>query len=134
MKATTRILLALLLLPLCACEREAHLYNLESGAMSVLHYSGGSRGKLGGTLATGETVKGEYSTVVNAAVAWGSIYSSVYTATGSEVALGGASHGSAVLTGDKGSVLECEYVSSSLGGHGTGACRDNHGTKYRLLY
>jgi hypothetical protein len=39
--------------------------------------------------------------------------------------------GTAILTGDKGTILNCEFISS---GHGSGACQDNHGVKYKLLF
>lgn len=129
------IFLVVIVLPLCGCDREAHLYNLDTGAMTVLRYTAGkSRGSLSGAFPSGEKLTGEYSTVTNAAVAWGSIYGSVYSASGSAVAVGGRQTGTAILTGDKGSVLDCEYVSGALSGHGTGACRDNHGGKYKLLF
>jgi hypothetical protein len=127
-------LLSLLLL--YGCTKEAHLYDLTTGAQTLIRYSanGRGRGTLTGQLATRETLKGEYTTVVNAAVGWGSIYSGVYSATGTSVAVGGSQRGSAVMTGDKGLVLNCEYISSAWNGHGTGACEDNHGTKYKLMF
>jgi hypothetical protein len=45
----------------------------------------------------------------------------------------GEQFGNAVLVGDKGTVLDCEYV-VGVGAHGTGACKDNNGGKYRLLF
>ena len=73
------------------------------------------------------------------AVGWGSVYSSVYGTAGSAsansngtaVALSLQGQGSAILTGDKGTVLNCEFISS---GHGTGACEDSHGAKYKLMF
>jgi hypothetical protein len=83
-------------------------------------------------MASGEQLSGEYVTVVNSAVGWGSIYSGVYSASGVSAAVAGKNQGSAVMTGDKGTILNCEYISS--GGHGTGACQDKRGTKYKLMF
>lgn len=125
-----------------AWARTARLYNLRTGDVVELKYSSwsGSHGKISGHLKSGENLKGEYSTVVDAAVAWGSIYSSVYgprgaaygNANSTSVVTGGKNEGSAILTGDQGTILECEYISSF--GHGSGACKDNHDNKYKLMF
>jgi hypothetical protein len=112
----------------------ARLYNLDSGEITPLKCSHRHRttGTVSGTMASGEKLSGEYVTVVNSAVGWGSIYSGVYSASGVSAAVAGKNQGSAVMTGDKGTVLNCEYISS--GGHGTGACKDKRGTKYKLMF
>jgi hypothetical protein len=48
------------------------------------------------------------------------------------VAVSGKNQGTVIMTGDKGTILNCEYISS--GGHGTGACEDKHDTKYKLMF
>ena len=98
----------------------ARLYDLKTGDVVELKDGSGQHGKISGHLKSGENLKGEYSTMVNAAVAWGSIYSSVYgpggaaygNANGTSVVTGGKNQGSAILTGDQGTILECEYISS----------------------
>jgi hypothetical protein len=90
---------------------------------------------------TGESLKGEYSVVQGGTVNWGNIYTSVYSASGSAngtansigVTAAGARRGAAVLTGDKGSLLDCEFV-VGMNGHGTGACRGKDETKYRMMF
>jgi hypothetical protein len=79
--------------------------------------------------------------VTQASIGWGNVYSSVYgaagTATGNasgvSISGGGRRYGAAIMTGDKGEVLDCEYL-VGFNGHGTGACKDNHGAKYRLMF
>ena len=59
----------------------ARLYNLDSGEITPLKCSHRHRttGTVSGTLPGGEKLSGEYVTVVNSAVGWGSIYSGVYS-------------------------------------------------------
>ncbi len=48
----------------------------------------------------------------------------------------GAQRGTAVLTGN-GLTIECEYLARPggfIGSHGTGACKDNEGTRYKLIF
>lgn len=134
----------LVLLTLCACTRTAtgHVYNLTTGQMFVFTYTfnGRGRGKIT-TVMTSESLTGEYSVVQGGAVSWGSVYASVYspagTASGSANSIGvtsaGARRGAAILTGDKGSILDCEFV-VGMNGHGTGACRGKDDTKYRMMF
>jgi hypothetical protein len=136
-----RLLTAILLLVGTALAGTAHLYNLTDGSMTVLKFSRwrGDHGPLHGKMPSGEALTGEYSITRGGNAAWGSIYASVYSPQGS--ATGSASgtrlgvslqgQGTAILTGDKGTILNCEFISS---GHGLGACQDNHGVKYKLLF
>lgn len=140
-----RLVLVAVVLLLCGCTRTARLYNLDTGEMTIITASyrggGGAHGTLSGTFKSGETIRGEYSVVTHTVVGWGSVYSSVYSGTSSAtgngtamaVATGGKQEGSAVLTGDKGTVLDCEFLVGS-NPHGIGACKDNHGGKYKMLF
>jgi hypothetical protein len=116
---------------------DVHVYDLANGAMSVMKYSrhGSSKGTLKGPLPSGETVSGEYVTVSNAAVGWGSVYSSASGASvsGISIAAAGRRYGSAILTNEQHTVVNCEYVVGS-NNHGTGGCEDNHGNKYKLMF
>jgi hypothetical protein len=122
---------------------DVHVYDLSSGAMSTMKYSrhGSGKGKLAGPLPSGEIVSGEYVTVTNAAIGWGSVYSSVSgsggyatgTGNGISVAAGGRRYGSAILTNAQQTVVNCEYV-VGLNGHGTGYCNDNHEAKYKMMF
>lgn len=133
-----RYLISLLLLagPI-ALAGTGHIYNLSDGSVTVVKYSRwhGDHGPISAKMPSGEVLKGEYSITRGGSAAWGSIYSSVYgangSASGAALAVGIRGEGSLILTGDKGTILNCEFISS---GHGSGACLDNHGIKYKLLF
>lgn len=120
---------------LSGCTLHGRLYNLETGATTIVtfSYSGSGHGHLTGTLPSGEVMKGEYTTVADAAYGWGSIYGAGGSATASTGAVSGKQYGTAVATGDKGTVINCEYV-TGMSLHGSGACKDNHGGKYKLMF
>jgi hypothetical protein len=42
--------------------------------------------------------------------------------------------GSAIATGDKGTIIQCEYITSAWNGGGSGACKDNHDVLYKLMF
>ena len=118
-----------------------HIYNLADGSITILKYSRwhGDHGPLTATMPSGEALAGEYSITRGGSAEWGSIYSSVYgtggsateSASGSGMRFSLRGQGSLILTGDKGTVMNCEFISS---GHGSGACLDNRGVKYKLLF
>jgi hypothetical protein len=137
--------LAVVLLSVCvACTRSARLYNLTTGDVTTAQYSysGSGKGRIWVNLASGEHLKGEYATIPGGEIGWGSIYAAVYgaggAASGSAISYSAAmeskQHGTAVITGNKGTVVQCEYVTSVWNGAGAGACKDNHGTLYRLMF
>ncbi len=119
----------------------AHIYNLTNGGVTVLKYSRwhGDHGPVTAKMPSGEALKGEYSITRGGSATWGSIYASVYgtggsangSASGTKLAISIRGEGSLILTGDQGTVMNCEFISS---GHGSGACVDNHGVKYKLLF
>jgi hypothetical protein len=127
--------LLLLIIFLSSCSLHGRLYNLETGAETIVtfSYSGSGHGRLTGTLPSGEVMKGEYTTVADAAYSWGSIYGSGGSATASTSTVSGKQYGTAIATGDKGTLIECEYV-TGMSVHGSGFCKDNHGGKYKLMF
>lgn len=124
-----------------ACTLHGRLYNLTTGEVTpvAITYSGSGRGKISGVVASsGEAVSGEYITFAHMPVNWGSIYAKVYGTEGSSFTSGASlgksnQYGTAVATGDKGSVVDCEYVTTALA-HGSGACADKQGTLYKLMF
>jgi hypothetical protein len=143
----TLILLSPILLTGCPGTeriREAHLYNLTTGEVAATQFSDAGRGKgtVAVTLASGEQFKGEYVTVLTEESSWGSIYASVYgqgalaTATGTQRSRSQSSqqYGTAIATGDKGTIIQCEYVMSLRNRSGTGACEDNHKIRYKVMF
>lgn len=129
---------------LVSCTRQARIYNLTTGEVTEAHYSygGSGKGKIWTTLKTGEMLKGEYVTIAGGQVGWGSIFGSVYgkggsasgSASGYTVSTEAKQRGTAILTGDKGTIVTCEYVTSAWNGAGTGACKDNHDVLYKLMF
>jgi hypothetical protein len=123
--------------------RTARLYNLASGTATEFKYSysGTGRGRILPIAIGDEQFTGEYVTLAAGRAEWGQIYSAVYgsggTATGrasvSAVSQDLTQQGQAIITGDKGTLMQCEYL-VNLSGPGLGACKDNHGTQYRMMF
>jgi hypothetical protein len=133
--------LSLLLCSASAFAGTGHIYNLSDGGITVVKYSRwhGDHGPATATMPSGEKLKGEYSVTRGGSASWGSIYASVYgpegattaTGNGSRLAVSIRGQGTLILTGDQGTIMNCEFISS---GHGSGACVDNHEVKYKLLF
>jgi hypothetical protein len=131
------------MLLLASCTLTARLYDLSNGQVvpAEFSYTGSGAGRIRVTLSDGEALTGEYATIPGGSTAWGSVFNSVYGPAGSSSGAGtmvassydNMQKGSAVVTGPKGTVLQCEYV-TSLSMHGHGACSDNHGKQYRLMF
>jgi hypothetical protein len=134
----------LIVLATGGCIKKARLYNLSTGEVipAEFTYSGSGKGKITAVSSTGEQMTGEYVTIPGGIVNWGSIYASVYgpggAASGSGVnyssSMESKQRGTAIVTGDRGTIVQCEYVTSALNGAGTGACKDNRGVFYRLMF
>ncbi len=144
MKRVLILILCVSLIPACSARtREVRLYNIASGeSFKVSAKSKGTgKGLMEGALPSGERLGGEYVVVQNASVGWGSVYGggtgpSGYSsggATGTSITMRGQRYGSAILTGDKGTVLDCEFT-VGVNAHGTGLCKDNHDAKYRMMF
>lgn len=124
------------------CTKTARLYDLATGAVYPLQYqvAVSGHGKIFSIgMPSGEQFTGEYVVVTSGSSSWGSIYANVngprgntsgnatqtsYTVTGRR--------GTAIATGNKGTIINCEFIPTSNGG--TGACEDNHGAKYKLMF
>jgi hypothetical protein len=140
--AAVTILVATLVLVGCALK--ARIYNLDTGQVLVatFNYSGSGKGPIEITLPSGEVCKGEYLTVAGGSMAWGSVFATVYGPAGSATAtdtgysgsIENKQKGSAIVTGNQGTVVECEYVTTAAGAEGYGACKDNKGNRYKLMF
>src|SRR5580698_3359586 len=130
MRLASLFLLGFSVLSLTGCTLHAHLYNLSTGEVTDVHftYSGSGHGKLDGVFKSGESFVGDYSTFPQPPVNWGAIYASVYGASHFAWMHSGPTtmqqYGTAIASGDRGFVGDCEYVTSSIT-HGAGACRAN---------
>jgi hypothetical protein len=129
--------LLFLTLLLCACTKTGNLYNLTTGEVFPFRYTanGHGRGTMTAVMKSGESLNGEYSVVQGGTVSWGNVYASVYSSAGTAsgnansvgVTAAGARRGAAVLTGDKSSILDCEFV-VGMNGYGTGVCKGKDDT------
>jgi hypothetical protein len=126
-----------------ACTLHGRIYNLTTGEVTpvTFSYSGSGRGKISAVVASsGEKMNGEYLTFAHLPANWGSVYAKVYGTEGSAYTSGASlgksnQYGTAVVTGDKGTVVDCEYVTRlALSAHGAGACADKNGTLYKLMF
>jgi hypothetical protein len=125
---------------LVGCTEHGELYNLTTAEVVPVKfsYSGSGKGKVSGVFASGEQFSGRYATIPDGETSWGSIYASAGGQSGSAITTSGRSsnqqRGAAVASGNKGTVIQCEYVVSVWSVTGTGVCKDNYGTLYRLMF
>jgi hypothetical protein len=124
---------------------KARLYNLKTGEVLEMKFSrgifGGGHGKISLKLTDGTMLQGEYSTVPEGSASWGAIFA---TANGP----GGAAYGSGVgrsysvkmgvpglaIIAGNGHIIQCEFRSNAMSGHGSGGCKGNDGVIYKLMY
>lgn len=133
----------LLFVTATGCKFQGRLYNLDTGEITPAEftYGGSGRGKINAVTAAGEQFHGEYISSASQPANWGNIYAAVYGSEGAAYGNSGSTtksglftaYGTAIATGDKGTVIDCEYVTSSLV-HGSGACKDNNGGRYKLIF
>lgn len=124
----------------------ARLYDLVAGDVTeaTFMFDGTTYGTIAFTLPSGERFRGEYQTVTAATSAWGTIYSHAWTLKGlalrrDQAAITTAPEeyfGSALAASDRKRIIECEYITntSPTEPHGQGACRDNQGHTYKLMF
>ena len=131
----------------CTSTKQARLYPVndkaaETGTLQAKYVdSGVGGGKASIIMPDGEILNGEYSTVDNSTVGFGSIYTSVYGTGGSAFGSGsatsfsvpGSSPGIASFYGTNGTMMQCEYF-VSRSGKGGGACKSDDGALYRLHF
>jgi len=132
--------LGLIVSLLGGCTLHARLYNLDTGEVTpaVFTYGGSGRGKIKAVNKAGESFNGEYITAARQPANWGNIYAAVYGSEGAAYGSSGSKsnqYGTAIVTGDKGTVMDCEYVTDTYAlVHGSGACKDNKGGRYKLIF
>ena len=129
----------------CTSTKQARLYPVndkaaETGTLQAKYVdSGVGGGEASIIMPDGEILNGEYSTVDNSTVGFGSIYTSVNVAggaafgSGSATSVPGSSPGIASFYGTNGTMMQCEYF-VSRSGKGGGACKSDDGALYRLHF
>ena len=121
----------------CVVSRQARLYDLQSAEIlnATYRYSGTGRGRIWlGESQESATCSGEYVTVPAGAESWGAIYSEGTATTVAASTTSSDQRGRAILTCEDGRLIECEYVTSSLSGAGSGTCLGNDSRRYRLMF
>lgn len=120
----------------------AKLYSLQDGTVTpgVFFWQGKLSGPTRVTRGE-EQCNGEFRTVLegrsSSSESWGSVFRSVSTTSNS---VEHAQRGSAIAACPSGAVYECEYITNVLRQAGAwtvtgyGACKDNRGGTYRLMF
>ena len=119
------------------CTYAARLYDVQVGGAPVpakFKWNGSGHGRIEITLPSGEVCTGEYVTVADDTTTWGSVFAGGSTINGYAVATQGKQRGSAIVTGNQGTTIQCEYVTSASSPSGYGSCRDNHEKIYKLMF
>ncbi len=130
-----------------SCSKQARMYPVndiasQTGVLKAKYIDSGSGGgKISLTMPDGEILKGEYTTVDQSVVGFGSIYKSVYVSgdalgTGSTpaVSISGSHSGMVAMFGNRGTMMQCEYYVGGWAGNGKGACKSSSGAIYRLHF
>lgn len=131
-----RVLPALLIpMLLGGCTDSARVFPLDQASAAVgtpkfeFVRQGLGRGPVTVTMPDGEILKGEYQVTENASV--GVAFSGSRMATG--MAYGSGRHTVANAVGDRGTIMNCDFV-LDLGGHGSGLCQTSpQNAQYRVM-
>jgi hypothetical protein len=101
------------------------------------------------TMPDGELLQGEYSIVAAGSISASSISASktagvalgragccwlLVGGTGGDAAMAGRGQGQALLYGNHGTSVQCEFANSNMTGHGYGTCESSKGGQYRMAY
>ena len=132
-KVTKTLVSFLILLFLSACVHEVKFVNPNSGATIIGEYNTANK-IVQVTLPSGETLKGNYVALTNASIGFGSLFYGANVGSMMSIGTGGSSSGYALLTGDKGTVMEIIFSYSEWTGHGFGIAKTNKGDEYRVMF
>jgi hypothetical protein len=134
--------LSVLVLAACTiAPRGARLYDVD-GTQPVINaiFQGtgdkGARGTVSFTTSAGEVCTGEFSATPSGGTAWGKIFYSNnkgVRGTGSYKSISALWYGSVIAVGSRGTTFECEFQAEPKG-EAHGACKDNRGHSYRLMF
>jgi hypothetical protein len=134
MRARLLVLLVLLTLPLLAMTRKVRIYNEQTGVKMEIAFKfkwNSTHGQIVGAAPSGTPFE-EYS-IGGGAVGWGQIYSGGSTASVTSMSVGDR-RGSLFAADKKGFTIHCEFTTNATTTHGSGACKDNKGELYQLLF
>ncbi len=123
----------LLIFCLAACAHQLKLVDMESAQVIYGTYNKADRSVII-TLPTGEVLTGQYSALSNASVSVGSLFYGSKVATGYSVSEGGTSKAYAILTGDRGTIMEIMVDYSAWNHQGYGEARTKDGKVYKVQF
>jgi hypothetical protein len=129
------LLLLVLTIPLLAISRKVRIYNEQTGTKMEIAFKfkwNSTHGKIVGKAPVGTSLDGEYS-IGGASVGWGQLYSAGKTSTVTTMSVGDR-RGSLFAGDGSGFTIHCEFVTNASTTHGSGACKDNNGDLYQLLF
>lgn len=122
-----------ILIALTGCVHEIKLVNFSDGTTIIGEYNKASETVVI-TLPSGEMLKGGYVALSNATIGYGSLFYGANVGSMLSVGAGGSSNGYALLTGDKGTVMEIIFSYSEWTSHGFGTAKTNKGAEYRVMF
>lgn len=125
--------LILILILLIGCVRQVKLVDFNDGTTITGEYNTASKA-VSITLPSGEVVRGEYVTLTSATIGFGSLFYGANIGSMFAMGVGGSSNGYAILTGDKGTVMEVIFSYSEWTGRGFGVAKTNKGAEYRVMF
>jgi hypothetical protein len=134
-------LYAVTLLALAACENMGGLYPVNAGdaasAEIPAHFTwaGTGTGSLDVVMPGGETMSGNFGPAYGDASHFGDVFNAVYGpySTLPDSPNKGAPT-TAMLKGNKGSSMQCEFYNDDYTNHGFGGCKASNGALYRIRY
>lgn len=128
-----KVLIIIILLAMLGCVHNIKFVNPTDGTTIIGEYNTATK-TVQVTLPAGESLKGEYVALTNASIGFGSLFYGANVGSMLSIGTGGSSNGYALLTGDKGSVMEIIFSYSEWTGHGFGVAKTNKGDEYRVIF
>ncbi len=118
---------------LAACAHQLKLVDMESAQIIYGSYNRADRSVIV-TLPTGEVLTGQYSALSNASIGVSSLFYGRKVATGYSYDSGGPSKAYAILTGDRGSIMEIMVDYSPVNRQGFGEAITKDGKVYKVQF
>ena len=113
------------------------LHNISNDEIieTKFEFSGNDTGKISFQLPSGENFNGKYHDVKYGDTEWGIIFNQVWSSSTMFIESRKTNdRRSAVMVGDRGTILTCEYMILYGKSEGLGACRNNKNVIYSLTF
>lgn len=123
--------ICLILLP--SCTHQIKFVHFDTGTTITGRYNTLTK-RVQVTLPSGESLNGKYIPLENMSFGIGSLFYGSPSLTAWGMSTGGHSNGYALLTDEKGVVMEIIFQYSEWSGHGFGEARTNKGELYKVMF